>query len=130
MLETRQFTAMATVGTHHTAKRVPCPSTNDESSWDGHIHEDRSLDIGEKVGGLCRSQGGNPGPQLSFLMNNQKTEEPVREDDRGTLSMTPPAMRHQEHNSPAQQKTRWHQALSTPVENPGSVCPAKYILRT
>ena len=63
---------------------------------DGHIHEDRSLDIGEKVEVFCRSQGGNPVPQLSFLMNNQQTEEPVREDDRGTLSMTlTAAMRHQ-----------------------------------
>ena len=63
---------------------------------DGQTHEDRSLEIGEKVEVFCRSQGGNPVPQLSFLMNNQQTEEPGTKDDHRTLTMTlTAAMRHQ-----------------------------------
>ena len=63
---------------------------------DGQILDDRSLDMGEKLEVFCRSQGGNPVPQLSFLMNNQQTEEPVTKYDRGTLTMSlTAAMRHQ-----------------------------------
>ena len=63
---------------------------------DGQILVNRSLEIGEKLEVFCRSQEGNPVPQLSFLMNNQRTEEPGTKDDHRTLTMTlTAAMRHQ-----------------------------------